>query len=152
MDLHSDLKMSAYSVIKAIFRTIFILLNNLYAIPTHLLWMAMLRPLLINHPRLYNVLEGIGYSTLLHMVAFWNWTAGYTCEWFCFIFTYMKQLYMPFWLFLLYWTWIWMLELHCNASSEVSLTSLWSTKHSWLSKDIGSLLLLECITIVNLVV
>lgn len=70
--------MTAYSVIKAIFRTIFILLNNLYAIPTHLLWMAILQPLLIHCPNLYNTLEGIGYSTLLHMVAFWSWTAGYT--------------------------------------------------------------------------
>lgn len=79
-DLDNDLKMTAYSVIKAIFRTIFVLLNNLYAIPTHLLWMAILQPLLINHPNVYYKLEGIGYSTLLHMVAFWNWTAGYTGE------------------------------------------------------------------------
>lgn len=70
--------MDIYSIVKAVTRTIVILLNNLYAIPTYLLWMLTFRPLLYYYPKLYYAIEGIGYSWMLQMVAFWGWTAGYS--------------------------------------------------------------------------
>lgn len=72
--------MTIYTVARAICRTLYVLFNNLYAIPTYLVWLAILRPLLINHPGLYNKIEGLGYSWLLHFVASWIWTGGYTCK------------------------------------------------------------------------
>lgn len=65
---------------KAIFRTIFVILNNLYCIPTYVVWMTILLPIKRFNPDLYFKIEGILFHWLLSVVALWSWTAGYDCE------------------------------------------------------------------------
>ena len=60
-----------------LFRFLFIIVNNLYCIPTHCLWMLMLWPLQWVSPKTYLTLEGIGFQWLLSMVSAWSYTAGY---------------------------------------------------------------------------
>ncbi|KAK2149177.1 hypothetical protein LSH36_463g02003 [Paralvinella palmiformis] len=63
--------------VKAILRTTFIFLNNVYCIPTFLLWMLTLRPLLYIKPALYWWIEGTIFHWLLLLISNWLWMAGY---------------------------------------------------------------------------
>ena len=67
-----------YVVCKAIIRTLLILLNNLYCIPTYLMWRVILSPLLHLSPRFYYIIVDTIFKWQSELVAFWAWTAGYT--------------------------------------------------------------------------
>lgn len=58
-------------------RTIWVTVNNLYAIPASLIWMTLLSPIYLINPLLYNELEEVFFSWMLSMVACWTWSAGY---------------------------------------------------------------------------
>ncbi|XKL61848.1 hypothetical protein PGB90_001681 [Kerria lacca] len=66
-----------YVAVKVIVRIIFVLLNNIYCIPTYCVWMLMLLPLRKLYPTLYWKMEGLFFHWLLAMVTMWSWTAGY---------------------------------------------------------------------------
>ncbi|ESO00822.1 hypothetical protein HELRODRAFT_192431 [Helobdella robusta] len=57
-------------------RIIFVVVNNLYAIPAYLMWILLIRPLKYISLPLYDSLEGTLYGWLLEMVAFWIWSAN----------------------------------------------------------------------------
>ncbi|RZF39168.1 hypothetical protein LSTR_LSTR005796 [Laodelphax striatellus] len=58
-------------------RIVFVILNNIYTVPTHCLWMLMLQPFKHLHPDFYWKVEGILFHWLLAMVSMWSWSAGY---------------------------------------------------------------------------
>jgi len=60
-----------------ILRVIWVTLNNLYAIPASLVWLALFSPLALVQPELFWQIEEILFSWLLTMVACWTWSAGY---------------------------------------------------------------------------
>ncbi len=62
---------------KALFRTTFVIINNIYCIPTYVLWMTLLLPVKSYKPDLYYRIEGLFFHWLLSVVAMWSWTAGY---------------------------------------------------------------------------
>jgi hypothetical protein len=59
-------------------RFFLIIVNNLYCIPTHCLWLLTLSPLKWFLPKVYLTLEGFGFQWLLSMVSAWSYTAGYS--------------------------------------------------------------------------
>lgn len=61
----------------AVIRFLLIILNNLYCIPTHVLWLTLLLPARKYVPALYYRIEQILFSWLLAMVSAWSWSAGY---------------------------------------------------------------------------
>ncbi|XP_066150526.1 acyl-CoA:lysophosphatidylglycerol acyltransferase 1-like isoform X2 [Euwallacea fornicatus] len=63
---------------RSVLRMCFILINNLYCIPTYVIWMLLLWPLGRVHPHLYWKIEGYLFHWLLAMVASWCDSAGYT--------------------------------------------------------------------------
>ncbi|XP_022253561.1 LOW QUALITY PROTEIN: acyl-CoA:lysophosphatidylglycerol acyltransferase 1-like [Limulus polyphemus] len=68
----------ALHILKCIFRIIFVFINNLYCIPTYVMWtLVLLRPLRHFKPAIYWKIEGILFKWLLYMVAAWNWSAKY---------------------------------------------------------------------------
>ncbi|XP_037038435.1 acyl-CoA:lysophosphatidylglycerol acyltransferase 1-like isoform X2 [Bradysia coprophila] len=62
---------------KALFRTTIVIINNIYCIPTYVLWMTLLLPVKSYKPDLYYRIEGLFFHWLLSVVAMWSWTAGY---------------------------------------------------------------------------
>ncbi|XP_050524291.1 acyl-CoA:lysophosphatidylglycerol acyltransferase 1-like [Daktulosphaira vitifoliae] len=62
---------------KVIIRVLFVLINNIYCIPTYCVWMIIFFPLRKFHPKLYWKLEGLFFHWLLAMVSMWSWSAGY---------------------------------------------------------------------------
>ncbi|KAF7266450.1 hypothetical protein GWI33_020217 [Rhynchophorus ferrugineus] len=62
---------------KGLLRLCFILVNNLYCIPTYIIWMFLLRPLVFINPTLYWKIEGRLFHFLLAMVSLWCDSAGY---------------------------------------------------------------------------
>jgi len=54
-----------------------IVINNLYCIPTHCLWILLLWPLQWFSPKMFLTIEGYGFQWLLSMVSTWCWSAGY---------------------------------------------------------------------------
>ncbi|KAK4886386.1 hypothetical protein RN001_002657 [Aquatica leii] len=66
-----------YVVPKAILRLCLILINNVYCIPTYVVWMVLLSPLRKIHPDTYWKIEGYFFHWLLAMVSMWSWSAGY---------------------------------------------------------------------------
>lgn len=56
-------------------------INNLVAIPSYLLYLLALLPLRLCRPRLFWELEGVMFKWLLAIVASWGWVAGYTGGW-----------------------------------------------------------------------
>ncbi|XP_025415413.1 acyl-CoA:lysophosphatidylglycerol acyltransferase 1-like [Sipha flava] len=62
---------------KVIIRILFVLINNIYCIPTYCVWMIIFFPLRKLHPDLYWKLEGLFFHWLLAMVSMWSWSAGY---------------------------------------------------------------------------
>lgn len=69
-----------FVAVKVVIRIIFVLLNNVYCIPTYCVWMLMLLPLRKLYPPLYWKMEGLFFHWLLAMVTMWSWTAGYDRE------------------------------------------------------------------------
>lgn len=53
------------------------IVNNIYCIPTYLIWMFLLLPLRKLHPNTYYWIEGKLFHWLLANVAMWSYTAGY---------------------------------------------------------------------------
>lgn len=64
-------------LIKGILRIIFVLLNNLYCIPTYCVWMVCFQPLRFYTPNMYWTIEGTFFHWLLSIVSMWSWSAGY---------------------------------------------------------------------------
>ncbi|GAB0086334.1 acyl-CoA:lysophosphatidylglycerol acyltransferase 1 [Sergentomyia squamirostris] len=62
---------------RAMFRFVFIIANNIYCIPTYVVWMVLLLPLRHYHPKLYYRIEGTLFHWLLAIVSMWSYTAGY---------------------------------------------------------------------------
>ncbi|XP_063238581.1 acyl-CoA:lysophosphatidylglycerol acyltransferase 1-like [Bacillus rossius redtenbacheri] len=62
---------------KCALRVALIILNNVYCIPTYVVWMVMILPLKRYHPELYWRIEGHFFHWLLAMVSMWSWSAGY---------------------------------------------------------------------------
>ncbi|XP_075554671.1 acyl-CoA:lysophosphatidylglycerol acyltransferase 1-like isoform X3 [Dermacentor variabilis] len=59
-------------------RVMFVLANNLYCIPTYLVWMwVVFYPLRVLLPPLYWAIERQLFRLLLLMVSFWSWSAEY---------------------------------------------------------------------------
>lgn len=53
------------------------IVNNIYCIPTYLIWMFLLLPLRKLHPETYYWIEGKLFHWLLANVAMWSYSAGY---------------------------------------------------------------------------
>ncbi|CAG9823194.1 unnamed protein product [Phaedon cochleariae] len=66
-----------YKVPKGIFRLCFIIINNLYCIPTYVMWMILLLPLKKVKPDIYWKIEGYFFHGLLAIVSSWSYSAGY---------------------------------------------------------------------------
>lgn len=62
---------------KALIRSVFIIINNCYCIPTYVVWMVLLLPLKHIHPYSYYRVEGLFFHWLLAIVSCWSWSAGY---------------------------------------------------------------------------
>uniref|UniRef100_A0ABD2VRU7 Phospholipid/glycerol acyltransferase domain-containing protein n=1 Tax=Trichogramma kaykai TaxID=54128 RepID=A0ABD2VRU7_9HYME len=58
-------------------RVAFVLINNVYCIPTYVIWMMFLLPVKAYHPQMYWRIEGLFFHWLLAMVSMWSWSAGY---------------------------------------------------------------------------
>ncbi|KAF6204562.1 hypothetical protein GE061_018722 [Apolygus lucorum] len=69
--------MSVVLVIKGILRICFVILNNIYSIPTYCVWMFMFQPIRYYKPNIYWKIEGTFFHWLLAMVSMWSWSAGY---------------------------------------------------------------------------
>ncbi|XP_064600701.1 acyl-CoA:lysophosphatidylglycerol acyltransferase 1-like [Liolophura sinensis] len=67
-----------YNFAKYTIRILFTLATNFYSIPAYLVWMFVLWPLRIVHPKLYWAVEAFLFNGLLSMVVAWLGTAGYT--------------------------------------------------------------------------
>ncbi|KAF3427713.1 hypothetical protein E2986_04149 [Frieseomelitta varia] len=63
--------------VKCIARTSFVILNNVYCIPTYVVWMTLLFPVKVYQPQVYWRIEGLFFHWLLAMVSMWTWSAGY---------------------------------------------------------------------------
>ncbi|XP_003745121.1 acyl-CoA:lysophosphatidylglycerol acyltransferase 1 [Galendromus occidentalis] len=62
--------------LQCVLRVAFVIVNNIYCIPTYLIWMwAFMLP--IRDTRLYIWAEKILYKNLLLMVGYWSFSAGY---------------------------------------------------------------------------
>lgn len=66
-----------YIIPKGFFRLCLILLNNVYCIPTYVVWMLLLAPLRKVNPDVFWRIEGYFFHWLLAMVSLWSYTAGY---------------------------------------------------------------------------
>ncbi|XP_055540456.1 acyl-CoA:lysophosphatidylglycerol acyltransferase 1-like [Wyeomyia smithii] len=62
---------------RALFRTVFVLVNNMYCVPTYLIWMFLLLPLKKIHESFYYQIEGVLFHWLLANVAMWSTSVGY---------------------------------------------------------------------------
>lgn len=62
---------------RALFRTVFVIVNNIYCVPTYLIWMFLLLPLKKIHEAYYYRIEGVMFHWLLANVTMWSYTAGY---------------------------------------------------------------------------
>lgn len=52
-------------------------MNNIYCVPTYLIWMFLLLPLKKIHESYYYKIEGVLFHWLLANVTMWSYTAGY---------------------------------------------------------------------------
>ncbi|XP_018572648.1 acyl-CoA:lysophosphatidylglycerol acyltransferase 1 [Anoplophora glabripennis] len=77
MDNIRNLLRNWYTIPKGILRLCFILLNNVYCIPTYVIWMFLLSPLRKVNPDIYWRIEGYFFHWLLAMVSLWSYSAGY---------------------------------------------------------------------------
>lgn len=62
---------------KCLLRIMFVIANNVYCIPTYVIWMITFFPLKRCSPELYWRIEGLFFHWLLAMVSMWSWSAGY---------------------------------------------------------------------------
>lgn len=65
-------------LLKAVFRFVFMFLNNCVAIPSYCLYLLLLQPLRIWDSSTFWHVEGIMFKWLLAMVSSWGWISGYT--------------------------------------------------------------------------
>lgn len=73
---------AGWMLLRALLRFLFMVANNLVAIPAFVCYVLALQPLRLLDGRCFWRLEGRMYKWLLGMVASWGWTAGYTVmEW-----------------------------------------------------------------------
>ncbi|XP_053314676.1 acyl-CoA:lysophosphatidylglycerol acyltransferase 1 [Spea bombifrons] len=71
-----------FLILKMILRFAFMVINNMFAIPSYVFYLIALQPLRLFNPKLFWCIEGVMFKWLLAMVASWGWTAGYTVvEW-----------------------------------------------------------------------
>ncbi|XP_015203102.1 acyl-CoA:lysophosphatidylglycerol acyltransferase 1 isoform X1 [Lepisosteus oculatus] len=69
-------------LLKAIIRFAFMIINNLVAIPSYVLYLIALQPLRLMDSHTFWTIEGVMFKWLLAMVSSWGWVAGYTVtEW-----------------------------------------------------------------------
>ncbi|KAM9315657.1 acyl-CoA:lysophosphatidylglycerol acyltransferase 1 [Gastrophryne carolinensis] len=69
-------------IFKMVLRFAFMVVNNMFAIPSYVLYLIALQPLRLIDSKLFWDIEGVMFKWLLAMVASWGWTAGYTViEW-----------------------------------------------------------------------
>ncbi|XP_072391191.1 acyl-CoA:lysophosphatidylglycerol acyltransferase 1-like [Diabrotica undecimpunctata] len=66
-----------YRIPRSVLRLCFILVNNLYCIPTYVMWMILLLPLRKVNPDIYYKIEGQFFHWLLSVVTLWSNSAGY---------------------------------------------------------------------------
>ncbi|CAG9858624.1 unnamed protein product [Phyllotreta striolata] len=66
-----------YKIPKGFLRLCFILINNLYCIPTYVMWMILLLPLRKVNPDVYWRIESFFFHWLLGMVSLWSYSAGF---------------------------------------------------------------------------
>ncbi|XP_057332263.1 acyl-CoA:lysophosphatidylglycerol acyltransferase 1-like [Microplitis mediator] len=66
-----------FTVVKAVLRIGFVILNNIYCIPPYVIWMMLLSPVKLFQPKIYWRIEGLFFHWLLAMVSMWSWSAGY---------------------------------------------------------------------------
>ncbi|XP_069787452.1 acyl-CoA:lysophosphatidylglycerol acyltransferase 1 isoform X2 [Narcine bancroftii] len=72
----------SWILVKGAIRFAFMVINNLVAIPSYVLYFLALQPLKLFDQKLFWRVEGIMFKWLLAMVSSWGWTAGYTVvEW-----------------------------------------------------------------------
>lgn len=64
--------------IKATLRIAFVILNNLYCLPTYMIWIGLLLPVRKLNSRLFYKIEGTLVHWLLSIVTMWSWSAGYS--------------------------------------------------------------------------
>jgi hypothetical protein len=74
----SEPKSDFYMFLRGLARTVWIISNVFYAIPTFVFWMLLLHPLSVLLPQVYKKMEKVGYSWMSYQVALWCWSAGYT--------------------------------------------------------------------------
>jgi len=60
-----------------VLRLLWVLVNNLYVIPSYFVWLILFSPLIFISPDTYWHIEDVLFGWLLNMVACWNYTAGY---------------------------------------------------------------------------
>ncbi|XP_075451801.1 acyl-CoA:lysophosphatidylglycerol acyltransferase 1 isoform X2 [Ascaphus truei] len=71
-----------FLVLKMVLRFAFMFINNMFAIPSYVLYLIALQPVRVIDRKLFWHIEGVMFKWLLAMVASWGWTAGYTVvEW-----------------------------------------------------------------------
>lgn len=61
----------------ALGRMVIVIVNNIYCLPTYVVWMTLLIPLKHLHPDAYYKIEGLFFHWLLAVVSMWSYTAGY---------------------------------------------------------------------------
>lgn len=69
---------------RAILRILFVIVNNIYCIPTYLIWMFLLLPLRKLHIDTFYWIEGKLFHWLLANVTLWSHSAGYESEFYFF--------------------------------------------------------------------
>ncbi|XP_041069757.1 acyl-CoA:lysophosphatidylglycerol acyltransferase 1 isoform X2 [Carcharodon carcharias] len=77
-----EIQRGSWILVKGTIRFLFMVINNLVAIPSYVLYLIVLQPLKLLNSKLFWHVEGIMFKWLLAMVSSWGWTAGYTVvEW-----------------------------------------------------------------------
>ncbi|XP_038666898.1 acyl-CoA:lysophosphatidylglycerol acyltransferase 1 isoform X2 [Scyliorhinus canicula] len=77
-----EIQHGSWILMKGTIRFLFMVINNLVAIPSYILYLIVLQPLKLLNSKLFWHVEGIMFKWLLAMVSSWGWTAGYTVvEW-----------------------------------------------------------------------
>ncbi|KAM4771543.1 acyl-CoA:lysophosphatidylglycerol acyltransferase 1 [Rhinophrynus dorsalis] len=69
-------------ILRMAIRFAFMVVNNMVAIPSYVLYLIALQPVRVVDRKLFWYIEGVMFKWLLAMVASWGWSAGYTVvEW-----------------------------------------------------------------------
>uniref|UniRef100_A0A6I8RME9 Lysophosphatidylglycerol acyltransferase 1 n=1 Tax=Xenopus tropicalis TaxID=8364 RepID=A0A6I8RME9_XENTR len=71
-----------FLILRMVLRFAFMVVNNMVAIPSYVLYLIALQPVRVIDRKLFWYIEGVMFKWLLAMVASWGWYAGYTVvEW-----------------------------------------------------------------------